>query len=310
MSVSAGVSAEFPGRVGVAIAAHDAADVIGRCLDALQGCPLHVVLYDDGSRDRTAAVAREHWPDVVVMRGDGTAWWAGGTQAAMQRCFDAGSDYVMMLNPDVRIDPGGVRQLVARAHDQGTITSALAVREGDEDRVVWGGARRSDFGPWLPIRVHRCLYAVGAPVASVGDDPYPTDEVHGRGVVVSREIFDRLGGLDCHTFPQYAADADFSWRALAAGVRLEIVPRVRAVVIEENSRMYVAGGESRIDRIRLAWRYLVDRRYGEALRTTPKLYFRHLPPHAAVVSTLAHLSAGVLSRLRSARPREDDGRSA
>lgn len=54
--------------VTVLIAARDAATTLGATLDSLQRQrlpPERVVVVDDGSRDRTAAVAREHGADVV-----------------------------------------------------------------------------------------------------------------------------------------------------------------------------------------------------------------------------------------------------
>ena len=48
----------------------------------------------------------------------------------------------------------------------------------------------------------------------------PAKTLPGRGMLVPREVFSRIGLLDAKAFPQYSADSDFSLRARKAGYGL------------------------------------------------------------------------------------------
>lgn len=91
-----------------------------------EGCRALVV--DNGSTDRSAAVAREHGATVVdaAQRGFGAACWAG-LQAAE-------SDVVAFMDADASLDPGHLDRVTG------------PVVAGTSDLVV--GARQAERGAW------------------------------------------------------------------------------------------------------------------------------------------------------------------
>lgn len=286
------------GSVGVAVAVHNGADLLPRCLAPFVGSDAVVVVYDDGSTDGSAEVARAVLPGVVVLHGSGSAWWAGGTKAAADECLRRSCGYVLLLNPDVHISQNGVAELVAHVdRNPNSIAAALVVDMNDEGRIAWAGSRFVRHNAWLPLWGGRYVARGGDPISVVGARPYEVDEVHGRGVLVPRGVWQALGGLDADCFPHYGADNDFSLRARSAGVRLFVVPSVRASVDRTRSGMAAQVRPGSWARVAAAWQYLTATKNGDALRVNWRFARRHLPWYGVVPSWLFWLAAGLRQRL-------------
>ena len=98
----------------------------------------------DGSAERIAsAVESEGWSDwVETMPLDHNPGFAGGNNAALRPILEGPTppDYVLLLNPDTVVRPGGVRELVAfmKAHpDVGIAGSRLEDPDGTPQRCAF-----------------------------------------------------------------------------------------------------------------------------------------------------------------------------
>ena len=97
-------------RVSVLIPARDEAECIGACLDSIDGAD-EVLVFDDGSRDATAEVARARGARVL----SGTALppgWLGKPHACAQLAAAASGDVFVFVDADVRLRPGAIRAAV------------------------------------------------------------------------------------------------------------------------------------------------------------------------------------------------------
>jgi hypothetical protein len=283
----------------VAIATFNSESVIGNCLQSIASDRFDIVLFDDGSSDATVAVAQALYPDLIVLRGDGSNWWAGGTVAAVEKALAIGCEFVVLLNPDVTMTAADVEELVRHVEgDPQTIVAPLVVDRSAPDQVAWAGSR---FGPigCLPVYTSRYVAKPGTLASQLGSIPYEVDEVHGRGTVLSRAVISKIGLLDATTFPHYGADNDYSWRARRAGVQLKVVPSVRVRLAVENSGMRFNGAAGLRTRAESLYRYLLDRKSGEALRVWWRLMSRHVPVHAVIPSFLFNILLNVARKLRS-----------
>jgi glycosyltransferase involved in cell wall biosynthesis len=189
-------------RVALILPALDEAESLGAVLPALAGAGLaQIIVADNGSRDRTAEVARAHGAQVVAepRRGYGQACLAGIAALAPE------ISVVAFMDADGSHDPS---ELVA-------LTQPIA--RGEADFVIGTRAARLRepgamtpqqlFGNWLATRLMRLLF--GVRYSDLG--PFRA---------IRRDALAQLG----------MCDADFGWtvemqiKAHRAGLRVAEVP--------------------------------------------------------------------------------------
>ena len=176
------------------------------------GVEKEIIVIDDGSSDGTSQAIRDRFPNVYVLQGDGSLWWAGATNLGIRHALQrsALAPYILMLNDDVEFDSTYLAQMQRGAVTHpGCLIGTLAVYSEDPNRVFWCGQaasrRQCRYGYVRRDRLSGCV---------------PAKTLPGRGMLVPTEVFHRIGLLDEKTFPQYAADFDFSLRARKAGYPL------------------------------------------------------------------------------------------
>ncbi|MGW1882569.1 glycosyltransferase family 2 protein [Streptomyces sp. NPDC001970] len=200
-------------RVVVLIASHNRCETTVRCLRSLigQGGPevsVRVVLTDDGCTDGTAHAAREVWPRIHVLQGNGTLFWAKAMALAASAAGDY--DFLLWLNDDVILDPGALSRLL------GTYRSLAATAEGD--RIVVGGLRDPHSGTVTYSGVHRLsrLRPVHFATLAPTDRPVRAETMNGNLVLIPRPVVQRVGQID-PGFSHGLADFDYGLRARRLG---------------------------------------------------------------------------------------------
>jgi hypothetical protein len=207
---------------------------IGGCLTAVRrtapAAPADVIVVDNASGDGTVAAARAV-PGVTVLEQPGNSGFAAGCAAGAAA---ASGDWLLFLNPDTVIAPDAIAALVgcARQHPSaGIIGGRFVHADGTSDpRSCWGRP-----SPWSAL-----CFALGLssllPGSRVFDPESPppwsgdlaadraVPVISGAFMLVSRELWDRLGGFD-PVFFLYGEDADFCLRAAAAGYRPMVTGR-------------------------------------------------------------------------------------
>jgi dolichol-phosphate mannosyltransferase len=129
-------AAPVPPRVSVVIPARDEERRIGGVLAGLAGEDAEVIVVDDGSRDRTAAVARAHGARVVT-GAEPPAGWIGKPWALQQGLETASGEIVVSLDADTRPRPGLLGALAGALDDADLVTaSARFVCESAAERVL------------------------------------------------------------------------------------------------------------------------------------------------------------------------------
>lgn len=202
--------------VTAAVTCHNRRDLTLRAMDALHvqqlppGVTLGTVLVDDGSTDGTAEEVAASFPDVTVLRGDGSLYWTGGMRVAVAEAHRQGADSILWLNDDVslRTDSIGALVALARGRTAGTTDPPIvvgAVTDPVDGELTYGGLR---VGPWWDrLRFRR---------VPLSDRPVPVDTFEGNCVLVPATVDRRLGGLD-DVFVHRIGDVDFGLRASDAG---------------------------------------------------------------------------------------------
>jgi N-acetylglucosaminyl-diphospho-decaprenol L-rhamnosyltransferase len=212
--------------LGVVVVTHNSADVVGPLLaslpGALAGLEAQVVVVDNDSADDTVALLRAQGVHVVEAANNG---YAAGINRGVEHLTDGVP--VLVLNPDLRLDPGAVRVMLDRLDDPGV--GIVAPRILDGEGVLTPSLRRE---PSLPRALG--LGFTGAPALSEDiTDPATYEHAQevgwatGAVLLVRRECHEILGGWD-ESFFLYSEETDFSLRAKDAGWRTVYEPGATA----------------------------------------------------------------------------------
>jgi N-acetylglucosaminyl-diphospho-decaprenol L-rhamnosyltransferase len=208
-------------RASVVIVNWNAGDMLRACVqslmdDARRGCP--VVVVDNGSSDGSTTAAAAACPWMTVVAAGRNLGFAGGANLGAAQ---APGDAVVFLNPDARVLPGAVAELVAALTEPGVGVAGGGLL--DEDGRWQPGAAR--FGPIGHLLLDTTL---GRLPARWRRRPYRVDWVYGTFMAVRADLFRQLGGFDPDYF-LYGEDMDLCHRARQLGARTVHVPRARAV---------------------------------------------------------------------------------
>jgi GT2 family glycosyltransferase len=212
-------------RAAVVIPTWNGAHFLAGCLASLaeQTHPAQVIVVDNGSRDGTAELVRERFPDVEMVSLDSNRGFAGAVNLGIDRALAGGADYVALLNNDAVADAEWLARLIetAEAHPEaGIVTSKLLL----EDRVHIDstGDFYSSWG-WAYPRGR------GEPDRGQYDGPEHREVFCGSGgaSLFRARMLREVGAFDEDYFA-YLEDQDLGFRAQLMGWRARYEPRARA----------------------------------------------------------------------------------
>ena len=220
-------------RVAVVIVNYQGYADLRDCLASLEvgGPGVEVVVVDHaGDPDAADAIAAA-FPPIHLLRVAGNEGFAAGVNRGVRFLQ---SRFVLLINPDAVAGPG-VCQALADWMDAHPDVAVAGPRIRNTDGTVQPSARRfPDFttgiagrSSWLtrvfpanPLSRHNL-----APIDGPDTRPADVDWVSGACMIVRREAFDAVGGLD-EGFFLYWEDADFCRRLTRAGWRVVYVPAI------------------------------------------------------------------------------------
>lgn len=265
------------GLVSVAIVTFNSARYIRNCLNyvlAQDYQPLEIVVVDNASGDGTREALRQFEGRIHIVRNVENRGFAGGQNQAIQQTR---GDWVLALNPDVRLTPDFVTRLVAAGETESTIGTVCGklLAMGDDFEIpneakidstgifftpslrhFDRGSKQSDDG-----RYSNFEYVFGATGAAA---LYRRKMI--EDVAVMGDFFDS-------DFFAYREDADLAWRAQLFGWTCLYTPRAVAYhvrrVLPSNRRSLPAA----INMHSVKNRFLM--RINNA---SGRLYVRHLVP--------------------------------
>jgi len=272
--------------VGIVIATYNKRLELRECLNHIFRSiwtPHKICVVDDGSTDGTWEMLLQDYPDISRIHGDGNLWWAGATNKGIELCLGNGCEYILLLNPDTLLSPDTISYLLKNSMLHGNVINASIVVFQDNFNIIWwAGSKWGPLKPWLPIWCNRYLYKSGVRLDKLPEKSYRTDEAHGRGVLIPREIFKAIGLYDEIKFPQYGADIDFSFRAKRAGFSIFVVPKAKVKLFTDSTGMKTP--KAFYKAVRGYRKYLINRKNGEALRVWWNLLIRYAPFYAVLPS--------------------------
>jgi len=213
--------------VSVCIVTYNSVREIGDCLQAVrrQSFPLaSVVVIDNASTDGTRDALARFGDEIRIILNERNNGFAGGQNQAI--AASAPSDYVLVLNPDVSLNPDYVAEIVAAMERDPRIGSATGMLVRADRPEIMDSAG-------LTLRPDRNAVdlAAGEPVAD-WTSPREIFGVSGAAAMYRRAMIEDVsdnGQFFDEDFFAYKEDVDVAWRARHLGWKAVYVPSARAV---------------------------------------------------------------------------------
>lgn len=178
---------------------------------------LTILLFDDGSTDRTAASVQESFPEVIVKHGDGTFFWNRGLHQSWLEALDQPSDAVLWLNDDVMTDEDVFEKILACWHE-------AARRRPDRRFILVGATRDSRQNITYGGQIRRdSILSYKLELVTPGADLVTIDTFNGNFVIVPREVTQVIG-LNDPAYHHNFGDIDYGLRARKAGIDVLLLP--------------------------------------------------------------------------------------
>jgi GT2 family glycosyltransferase len=229
-------------RVGVVVVTYNSADVLPGLLaslpDGLSGLDWDLVVVDNGSQDRSVVIVRDTRPEAVCIETGRNGGYAAGFNIGVAALPDATA--VMVLNADVRLDPGCVAELLRALHEPGTGIAVPLLTDGHGDLVlsmrrepavgrevletILGGPKLGRIWDAGVMVADQRRYAV----------EMTTDWAEGSTQLISRECLNACGPWD-ESYFLFSEETEFGLRAKDKGYATRFVPSARATHLQGGS---------------------------------------------------------------------------
>ena len=219
--------AAAPSAASVVIPNWNGCDLLERYLPsvvtALAGNPANeVIVVDNGSTDHSAAYVRAHFPQVRLVALERNLGFGGGSNAGFR---EAKNDVVVLLNNDMRVEPGFLAPLLEGFADPAVFAVSCQIFFTDPGKV------REETGltqGWWQDGALRVRHRADPAVTGL----FPCFYGGGGSCAFDRRKFLSLGGFDELYAPFYFEDTDLGYMAWKRGWK--VLYQARSVVYHEH----------------------------------------------------------------------------
>lgn len=252
----------------IVIVNYRVADLVVECLQSLapEVASLEnakVVIVDNNSGDEsveriTQAIDNHQWSSwASCVRSEQNKGYAYGNNLAIRTALQQTKppDYFHLLNPDTRIRPGAVLELVAFLEKNSSVGIAGGVIERPDGSLFQCANRFPSILVELEtnsrLRIVSNLLSKWTVVPTKNNEPCEADWVPGVSLMIRREVLETIGFMDEEYFLYYE-ETDFCLQAKRAGWPCWYVPRSQ-VLHFSGSSTGVTGAKRGINRRPSYW---------------------------------------------------------
>ncbi|MFZ4619006.1 MAG: glycosyltransferase [Bacteroidota bacterium] len=195
---------------------------------SLEGYSSEVFVVDNASDDGSVELVQKNFPQVHLIANTGNVGFAKANNQALARST---GKYLLLLNPDTLIQEDTFDKLIKffESHSEAGMAGCKIL---NPDGSLQLPCRRSFPTPWTAFTKTFGLSAL-FPKSKLfarynltyldPDDTYEVDAVSGSFMMVTRDVYAKIGGLD-ETFFMYGEDLDWCFRVQQSGWKVYYVP--------------------------------------------------------------------------------------
>ena len=203
-------------KIAVLIACHKRKNKTIKCLQKLYNqnnflnTKYSVFLVDDGSSDGTEHAIKDLFPDVMIIKGGGSLFWAKSMALAWNECLKTKDkfDYFLWLNDDTYLYDIALSELIKTQVDKTEIIIG-SVCDPDTKLRSYGGT----------IFTNRFLRPFKYEIVDINGKPQKIDTFNGNVVLIPHSVYDKIGIIDNY-FEHAYADVEYSLRAAKHDIQI------------------------------------------------------------------------------------------
>lgn len=218
-------------HVSVIVVTHNSLPALSECLGAIRlaadAVRLDLVLVDNASSDESLAETAGEFPEATIISNKQNLGFAA---ACNQGADAARGEYLLFLNPDVRIDPGAIGKLVAVCTEHrkvGLVSGRLRFPDGSFQATCRNfptiGNLIFSRGSFLAPLLGRSVDRRSRYTLPDYNDTTIVPAVAATMALMSKKVFEEAGRFDPRFF-MYLEDTDLSLRLSRAGYVNLFVP--------------------------------------------------------------------------------------
>ena len=208
------------------------------------------IVVDDGSTDGTEDWIKANFPDVIVLKGTGDLWYAGSMNLGMRHAFNnLNCSFIMVWENDIYPieDYYNNLQSILDSWDGNTVICSKLYYRIQPDKIFgMGGTFDSRTG-------FKSLIGRKETDGPQYNKILEVDWFLGQGVLIHKDINEKVGYFDEKNFPQYHADIDYGLRAKKAGFKNLVYPNLKLLNDTETTGLSHIKNKTRSESDHFQW---------------------------------------------------------
>ncbi len=212
-------------KVAVITPVHNRREITLLCLRSLtrinvKNLELHIVIVDDGSTDGTSESIKKEFPEVQIIKADGSLWFTEGTNVGVRHALKENPDYVLMINDDQVFDANFLKYMVetAEKYPRSVVGSLLLLWDTPHKLFQVAPIWKTWKGGWQHWEQQT--------IWTIPKKPWEVDIIVGNCVLVPTEAIREQGLMNSKRYPNFG-DAEYTPRLKRNNWKLLIDPRAR-----------------------------------------------------------------------------------
>tara|TARA_B100000029_G_scaffold359145_1_gene351972 strand:- start:527 stop:1567 length:1041 start_codon:yes stop_codon:yes gene_type:complete len=214
--------------VSVIVLNYNAGDLLLECVDSLKKSSytnLEILVVDNISSDNSQIRCKEKFPEIKLIQNKENLGYCGGNNVGIK---NANGEFIVILNPDTRVEPNWVSELIFAYNKFGEgLYQPKILSLNEEDIIQSTGNMLHIFG-----------FGFARDKGNKNEDKIEEIEkigyASGTCLFTSKKVLDKVGLLDEFLF-LYHDDLDLGWRAAQIGINSYYVPNSKIFHVESYS---------------------------------------------------------------------------
>ena len=191
---------------------------------AAQRITFEIIVVDNASNDGSVEFIREKFPLVKLISNNKNLGFSRGNNIGLK---EATGKYILLINPDTLVSEDTFEKMI-RFFQDNPEAGLAGCKILNPDGTLQLACRRSFPGPWTSfckvtglssMFPKSRLFAKYNLTYLDADQTYEVDAISGSFMMLTKEIYEKVGGLD-EQFFMYGEDLDFCYRVQKAGYKV------------------------------------------------------------------------------------------